>query len=104
MPEQGHPGRGNIQMVSQFWKRPGRQARQGRPTRDGKCKRQLVWPRSGFQLTQRSLLMPLHGVGKADHSGSSIWQRGQRACLDFTWGYNILEPRSLRETGLGEAP
>lgn len=46
--------------------------------------------------------MPLHGVGKADHSGSSIWQRGQRACLDFT--YNILETRSLRETGLGGAP
>lgn len=28
--------------------------------------------------------MPLHWVGKADRSGSSIWQGGQRACLDFT--------------------
>lgn len=103
MPEQGHPGRGNIQMVTAILeasRTSGKAGQAGRPTRDGKCKRQRVWPRSDFQLTRRSLLMPLHRVGKADHSGASIWQGGQRACLDFTWDYTSRNP-AASEDGAG---
>ena len=32
--------------------------------------------------------MPIHWTGREDQPGSSIWQGGLWACLDFTQGYS----------------